>query len=100
MRQAEYRAEGLLLASETEAAILDRIFISPPAYTSVSHTLTKMLNSGKFGNIKDDQLIDTLELIRKVKESNPNFKYDLHPDHIMYRVNFMRVQLVLIDLLK
>ena len=47
--------------------------------------------------IKDPKLIQALDLIRTVKETNSNFMYDLHEGNMMFRIGTTGPQLVITD---
>lgn len=47
--------------------------------------------------IKDPKLIEAIELIQKVKESNDKFSFDLHSGNIMFRLGSTGPELVFTD---
>lgn len=89
--------EGNLPYNETNKAMLEKLFVNPPKVGNVEDYLNKALKQNDFSNIKDELLINALALIKKVKESNPKFNYDLHGNNTRYRLGPMGPQLVLMD---
>lgn len=72
-----------------------------PAFDVSGHgiyiELSRIIDDGNFGLIRDAKLKEALMMIESLLKSNRKFRWDIHPGNIMWRITGNIPQLVIID---
>ena len=92
---------GAGVSDEAMRALTKKMFVNTDniwnIWSSIAGYLEKIAKSEKYELIRDPQLVQALQVIKKVKNSNPHFKYDIRDDNLMLRVGPTGFQAVLTD---
>lgn len=97
-----YSAEYLFYNELLVRSLWEDMFTTPYRGSSASAIVNKIamyLGSyvTEYNGIKDDNLVEALQLINAILVEYPNFREDLHNGNVMWRITGSRPQIVLID---